>query len=79
MIVISTSGNKSQWRFNHVLRKVRPEENGKGGNKEEGSSKEEEVSFAFGTDGGLIREYARVIAAEISSLIDRFFLTEFLP
>jgi hypothetical protein len=38
--------DKSQWRFEHVLRKVRPEEeDGNGRNEEEGSSKEEEVSL----------------------------------
>jgi len=58
---------------------MRPEEeDGSGGNEEEGSSKEEEVSLAFRIEGGLIPQYARIIAAEIPSFIDRFFLTDFL-
>jgi hypothetical protein len=49
----------------HDLRKVRPEEEG-GAGKEEGSSKEEEVSLVEKTDGGSIGSDARVIAADNS-------------
>jgi hypothetical protein len=69
-----TFRDKSQWRFEHVLRKMRPEEeDGSGRNEEEGSSKEEEVSLAPRIEGGLsgMPEDAAIIPS-ISSLFSLF-------